>query len=1666
MSSTDDRIVKMRFDNAQFKKGAAETKKSLDDVNKAVDSAGKNKGLLDLSGTMGSVRVKASAMQVSVATAIANITNRAVNAGISMAKSLSFDPIMDGFREYELKMKSIQTILANTEGENLKSVSASLKELNEYSDKTIYNFANMTENIGKLTTAGIKLDDATATVKGFSNMVALAGGDAQAAAGAMEQFGQGLQAGVIKAIDWQSISTRGLGSQSLQKAFFETARAAGTLKDVPLSTTFKEWTKANGGFKGSLEKGWLTSDVATKALKIMTGDIKDVQQLMKMGFDKKTATDMLEIANNALDSATKVRTFSAFMGTLKEQLGSGWSEVLEILIGDFEEATDLFTALSEKSGNIIDGFFGGVRSMLKVWDDLGGRAKVLETVGNLLAPIGAIVSTIGKAWKSAFPSSGAGSGAVLYGISWALEAITSPLRLLADLISGATPVLATFFKIVKMGGKGIGEVIGFIVDLVSNLEILGEIDAPSAGGFLDWVKKLGASIKTAVDEVDELMSKGASLASAFGSVDIKLPSMPKMPSMSGIKGLFGSGSKEATSGLAATAAPVKNLTDNIVKLNDASKDTVSSGVFNAKAKLDTSQVETVGSTIKALATDVKSSGEDVETVGDKIGPILTKMKNSIGEFLSGFSFEDLVSSFNLAVLSTFVISLSRFFNTMTKSFQGFAGVGESITGVLDNAGDALKSFQTQARAKLILNIAIALGILAVSLWILSRIPADKMVTALAGLGGVVTGLVLTMKQMTKVIDSLDGKGANVKLIALSIAFIALGSAMVLLAVAAKIMDSVGWDGVLKNIVTMAVLMNSFKMLGDLAEKSYKNIVGAAVAIGIIAGSMLVLAAALLLFKLVDWGSMGKAGVALGGIALAVGLLALIPYEGIAKVGLALLGASVGMLAIANAFLIFGAVNWSSIIKGIVVLGMLALTLAVLMAVGNPMTISGIVSLGVAMIALAMALLVLNKVDWSSIGKLAVILLALVVALAALLAVLYLAAPIIPILGLFALALIALGVAFGLFAAGLALAMTLAAAGTAAFVALATGAAVAIAVFMQTLAAEAPIIKDSVLKILQAIIDTIVGAVPMVIDGIKRLWNAIIQEFKGEDKKKEVGDAGKGWVESLRDKIKENMPIIVQAAKDLVIKFVRGLTENAEKIGSEAAKFVAKFINGIADNLGGVIQAGANLIIAWIKGITTQSARIAVAAADAVITFINEMADAIRNKGPQLGEAMGNLGVAMVEGLIGGIGSMFTSAMGKIGELAEGMVSKAKGILKIFSPSRVFMSIGMFLVQGLTNGIQNNAAAAITAVASMVSGQIAVANEYISKFIQKLDQQAIAARAKADGLAAAAARAEKYASKTKSKADDKAAARLGKRAEKAAKQAEESEAKAEREKAKQDRQEKFKNASLLEKAQMRSEDAQSQLDAAKAAEGRAAKALVQADALDRQSKAKGVTAKQRKAMQKEADRLRAQAKKDANTANDQLAAAKKSAADALAYQKKAGDEAAAAFEAAYKAEAKTAADDAAFEKLSDAEKAEQRKKQAAELQKQADANLAKAKKLAYTDLEAANDLAQQALDEAERARQYLADAAQYESSASQGISSSVSGGVTGTVVNVEPTAAAALAFNEYADLYKSATAAAAGARVVEFNQYNTSPEALSPTEVYRHTNNQLAFAADKLADAAA
>ena len=396
----DERVVSMQFDNRNFEKNVHTSMSTLEKLKQKLNLSGAAKGLDNLNASarkvdmsslgngVEAVRSKFSALEVIGVTALANITNSAVNAGKRIISALTIDPVKTGLQEYETQINATQTILANTahQGTTLDDVNKALAELNKYADLTIYNFTEMTKNIGTFTAAGLDLDTSVKSIQGIANLAAVSGSNSQQASNAMYQLSQALAAGKVNLQDWNSVVTAGMGGKIFQDALARTA------KDFGNSVAF-DAIEAGETFRNLLNPkdygDWLTSDVLSATLSkfTKTGAVEylsdlysissdSIQELQKLGdttgynsdeFNKlalslangnqetaKYITDTLSMADTATKAATEVKTLSQLWDTLKETAQSGWTQTWELIIGDFDQAKKLFSGLYNFFSGIIE----------------------------------------------------------------------------------------------------------------------------------------------------------------------------------------------------------------------------------------------------------------------------------------------------------------------------------------------------------------------------------------------------------------------------------------------------------------------------------------------------------------------------------------------------------------------------------------------------------------------------------------------------------------------------------------------------------------------------------------------------------------------------------------------------------------------------------------------------------------------------------------------------------------------------------------------------------------------------------------------------------------------------------------------------------------------------------------------------------------------------------------------------------------------------------------------------------------------------------------------------------------------------------------------------------------------------------------------------------------
>ena len=388
MSKTiDQRIVEMRFDNRHFEKNTRETMSTLDKLKQKLDFKGASKGLEEINtsankvnmkgmtGALDTVHAKFSAMEVIGVTALANITNSAVEAGKRMVNALTIAPVADGWSEYEMTLNAVQTTMAGT-GKTAEEVEQELKKLDEYADKTVYSTADMLNNLPKFTNAGVELENATKAMIGIANATALAGGDAGKASIAFYNLGQAIGTGYLTRMDYNSINNAGIATMEWKNQMVEAAIAAGTLVQVG-EDAYQAGNKTmtlQQLFIDGLQEQWATTEVMMKVFE----DYGD---------------ETTEIGKKAYSAAQDIKTFSMMMDSLKATAGTGWKDTWQIIFGGLDEAKEFWTDLTNFISNIITSMADFRNNLLE--GALGrGFKKLSRTLSTITKPFKATTEAV------------------------------------------------------------------------------------------------------------------------------------------------------------------------------------------------------------------------------------------------------------------------------------------------------------------------------------------------------------------------------------------------------------------------------------------------------------------------------------------------------------------------------------------------------------------------------------------------------------------------------------------------------------------------------------------------------------------------------------------------------------------------------------------------------------------------------------------------------------------------------------------------------------------------------------------------------------------------------------------------------------------------------------------------------------------------------------------------------------------------------------------------------------------------------------------------------------------------------------------------------------------------------------------------------------------------
>ena len=959
MSKTvDERVVEMRFDNKQFESNVQTSLSTIGKLKQSLDLRGASKGLENVSaaaktcnlsgltGAVETVQAKFSALEVMAVTALANITNSAVNAGKRIISALTIEPVRSGFEEHETQINAIQTILANTEskGSTLQDVNQALDELNHYADLTIYNFTEMTRNIGTFTAAGVDLETSVSAIKGIANLAAVSGSTSQQASTAMYQLSQALAAGTVKLQDWNSVVNAGMGGQVFQDALKETARVHGIAIDQMITD--------EGSFRETLSKGWLTAEVLTETLSKFTGDLTE-SQLKQMGYTDEQITSIIKMGQTANDAATKVKTLSQLFDTFKEAAQSGWTQTWELIIGDFDQAKELFTGISDLVSNMLNASADRRNNLLEGalsnnWEKLISKIneagietktfeeRLKETATSHGLDVEALIEQYGSLEKVF--RSGAASTDILK------EAVNSLRSGMVDLssVSRELDMWSTGDDVKKVqealqkqgldiGQTGVDGILGPATQSaikafqeLKGIEPTGIVDESTLNALKEATfetKNLTGNIDKLIDGIDKLGGR-EKLIESFKNIFKTLGDVVKP-----VKEAFNEVFPPTTSKqLSKLIDKFKSFTDGL-KISDETSDKLKRTFKGAFSAVDLLK--------KGFSSIISPIGKFLGSGGlNGIIDGLLNITASVGDFLTSLNESGNVSEF-----------LSKLSDGIFDTFRGIAGVIDPALEKVESLGDVFSVVKTT-----ICNAATNIFdvVKNVFSWIKENVSVGDLFAGLAS-GGIfavakkLSGVLSTIKEgieglfekktskiaeqfsdlLNGVKDAISSFTTGIKVASL----IGIAAAIAILSVALNSIAKIDPDKVVTSLSAIGVMLGElsgtlFVITKVLSKNGSKGLIKAGASMALIAAAVKVLADAMIKMADLSWEKIRKGLTAMGG-----GLLELSAAMKIINGAKVSLSTSIAMLALAkscqmlgDALAKFSVFSWDEIGRGLSAMG--------------------------------------------------------------------------------------------------------------------------------------------------------------------------------------------------------------------------------------------------------------------------------------------------------------------------------------------------------------------------------------------------------------------------------------------------------------------------------------------------------------------------------------------------------------------------------------------------------------------------------------------------------------------------------------------------------------------------------------------------------------------------
>jgi tape measure domain-containing protein len=908
----DQRIVEMSFENHKFEKGISQSQNSLKKFSDALKNSDIKEGFSGLDRSVNALSNSFSMLEQIGVGALRRIGEAAINAGTKLVKSLTIDPAIAGWTKYEQKTAAVQTIM-NATGKSIDQVNGYLDKLMWFSDETSYGFTDMTAALAQMTSSGGDIDDLIPLITGVANATAFAGKGAAEFSRAMYNLNQSYGAGNLQFMDWRSLELAGVAGKDLKRIFIETGIALGTLDKN--GKTAKGTLVDIGTFGSTLQEKWANTKVMEAAFGKFSELSEAAYELVNNGtYD--TAAEAMEslagkysvVAEKGFQAAQTAKTFNEAISATMDAVSSGWMRTYELMFGDLEEAKANFTALTEILWTVFASGAESRNEMLSWLKEFGGVSNVFQGFKNVAIAVLSVLRPISQAFDEIFPPR---TKEQWLEITKVFKDFTASLRIADSTGDKIRRTFAGLFAVIDMGWQLVKFLGRSVFELVSAFFPLGDGILGASASLGDLLVNINKAIKSS-----EIFQ--------YGILAIKV------------------GAAILREQLAKTIAVVKDFVIGLWNAEDPFEylRNIGSNIFAGFIDSVKMAASWLSGKFTKVVKDIfklfdKDFDESVVGIWPKILEVLKEVVKFIGgEAVYGFkNFGDAIKSLDFSRIATFVVGgvILMFIKQLTDLTAAMTGFVNSFSGVVKAF---TKKFLSMPQTGIIKDIALAIGTLAASIWLLSTIPADDLERAFYGLAAAI-GVFVVAYALIQGINVAAHKMTKDKDMATSaFGLTGVAAALLIMAAAVKVISKVEKTEVWNSVLVLGAMLGfitAYQALTALIskipgqQKVSMNLLGMSLSISMLIGSLVLLN---FLTRSEIESSLGKLAAIMLVVGALEGVFAFTARIGRGKqISVGILQLAVGITALIGAMKLLTFIDHGTIKEGLSKLALMALTIA-------------------------------------------------------------------------------------------------------------------------------------------------------------------------------------------------------------------------------------------------------------------------------------------------------------------------------------------------------------------------------------------------------------------------------------------------------------------------------------------------------------------------------------------------------------------------------------------------------------------------------------------------------------------------------------------------------------------------------------------------------------------